>query len=38
MDKAYSKEKERVGGDHHHASDDFRLERTRFVFFPYQAG
>ena len=38
MDKAYSKEKERVGGDHHHASNDFRLERTRFVFFPYQAG
>lgn len=38
MDKAYSKEKERVGGDHHYASNDFRLERTRFVFFPYQAG
>jgi hypothetical protein len=37
MDKAYYKEKERVGGDHRNRPDDFRLERTRFVFFPYQA-
>jgi hypothetical protein len=38
MDKAYKKEKERVGGDHHQCPNEFRLERTRFVFFPYQAG
>lgn len=38
MDKAYRKEKKRVGGDHRTYPNEFRLERTRFIFLPYQAG
>lgn len=38
MDRAYRKEQARVGGDHRSCSNDFRLEKTRFVFYPYQAG
>lgn len=38
MDTAYKKEKKRVGGDHRECPTEFRLEKTRFIFFPYQAG
>lgn len=38
MDRAYRKEKKRVGGDHKECPGEFRLEKTRFIFFPYQAG
>jgi len=38
MDTAYKKEKKRVGGDHKECPNEFRLEKTRFIFFPYQAG
>jgi hypothetical protein len=38
MDKAYRKEQARVGGDHRTCPHEFGLEKTRFVFFPYQAG
>ncbi|OCF32300.1 hypothetical protein I316_05968 [Kwoniella heveanensis BCC8398] len=38
MDVFYRKEKKRVGGDHRHCPDTFRLERVRFSILPYHLG
>lgn len=36
MDRVYRKELARVGGNHRTHPEEFRLERTRFIFFPFQ--
>ncbi len=38
MDFYYRREKKRVRGDHRARPEEFRLERTRFLIFPYQVG
>ncbi|WWD16590.1 hypothetical protein CI109_101018 [Kwoniella shandongensis] len=38
MDVFYRREKKRVGGDHRHFPDEFRLERVRFMILPFHIG
>ncbi|WVQ78721.1 hypothetical protein IAT38_000808 [Cryptococcus sp. DSM 104549] len=38
MDVLYRREKKRVGGDHRHFPEEFRLERVRFIILPFQVG
>ncbi|OCF58020.1 hypothetical protein L486_04047 [Kwoniella mangroviensis CBS 10435] len=38
MDIFYQKEKRRVGGDHRHSPDEFKLEKVRFMILPYHIG